>query len=447
MIALRKLRSGSGSTSKRAVMLGWAALLLLPTFASAQPVDEVEPHSSVATSATRVTLESAISQALAHNPTYATALLEVRRAEAAVSETKAAWLPSLYAHGSITHLDGDRIKSGQVLLAQNELSADVTATVPLVMTRQWLTTAESRLSANATRATSADVRRLVAYATAQAYLAVYAQKLVIEVAERARDTAKSHADYAHTRYVGGVGNSLDEIRALQETATDDALVQRAYAELTSAQEALGILAGAKGPLDTADDPTLSAPPRLQEALDRAARRTDVVALDLRMRAASKTVEDDWSEYVPYLVGVAQPFSENPATQTLPRAGYQLKLLLTVPIYDGGLRYARHDERSALRNESKVAYEAGLRQARSDVRTAFDAMRRADDALRSSRDAAALASQALDLANVAYRAGAVTNIEVIDAERESRDAATQAEIAADTARQARLAMLTASGRFP
>lgn len=75
------------------------------------------------------------------------------------------------------------------------------------------------------------------------------------------------------------------------------------------------------------------------------------------------------------------------------------------------------------------------------------MRRADDALRSSRDAAQLAIQALDLTNVAYRAGAATNIEVIDAERQARDAATQAEIAADAARQARLAMLAASGRFP
>jgi outer membrane protein TolC len=75
------------------------------------------------------------------------------------------------------------------------------------------------------------------------------------------------------------------------------------------------------------------------------------------------------------------------------------------------------------------------------------MRRADDAVRSSRDAAKLADQALELANLAYRAGAVTNIEVIDAERQARDAATQAEIAADTARQARLTMLTSTGRFP
>jgi outer membrane protein TolC len=427
--------------------VGWA-VFLSASLASAQGVGPDSPApADPATPAIRVTLNDAVAAALARNPTYATALLEVRRADAVVRETKAAWLPTVYGYGSVTHLDGNRVESGNVILAQNELTANVTVTVPLVMTRQWLTTEESRMGADATRATSADVRRLVAYATGQAYLAVYAQKLVIDVDERARDTARSHAAYAHQRYVGGVGNSIDEVRAVQEAATDDALVQQAHALLTSDREALGILVGAEGPLDTADEPTLAEPPSLQQALGLAALRPDVVALDLRSQATRKTVDDDWSDYAPTLVGVAQPFYQNPATPTLPLSGYSLALLLTVPLYDGGLRDGQHEQRSTSRDEASVAYDAGLRQARSDVRAAFEAMRRADDALRSARDAAKLARQALDLANVAYRGGATTNIEVIDAERQARDAATYAELAADTARQARLTMLTATDRFP
>jgi outer membrane protein TolC len=434
-----------GTCCSAGVMVACASLLS-SSLAWGQAV-ESQSRSSPALAATRVTLAEAVSQALAKNPTYATALLEVRRAEAVVRETKAAWLPTVYGYGSVTHLDGNRIESSNVLLAQNELGANVTVTVPLVMTRQWLTTEESRLSADATRATSTDARRVTAYATGQAYLAVYAQKFVIEVDERARDTAQKHADYAHQRYAGGVGNSIDEVRAIQEAATDDALVQTAYAQLASAQEALGILVGADGPLDTAEEPILAAPPSLQEGLDGSTRRSDVVAFDLRRQAATKTVGDDWSAYAPYLVGVAQPFYESPGTPTVPLTGYQLELVLTVPIYDGGLRYGQRDEHAALRDEARVAYEAGLRQARSDVRAAFEAMRRADASLRSSRDAATFAGQALDLANIAYRAGAATNIEVIDAERQARDAATQAEIAADGARQARLTMLTATNHFP
>ncbi len=404
-------------------------------------------QSAPATPAQPVTLPAAVTRALAKNPTYETALLEIRRAEAVVRETKAAWLPTLSGNASYIHLDNKRVSEGVVVLAQNELSANLTLTIPLVMTRQWLNTEEARLSADATQASAADARRTIAFATGRAYLEVYAQKFVIEVQERARDTARKHRDYAHQRFAGGVGTRLDEVRAAQEVATDEALVQSAYAGLSAAQEALGILVGTSGPLDTARDPTLPTPPNLTESLDDASRRTDVVALEVRRRAANKVVKDDWSDYAPYLAAIGLPFYQNPPIQTLPLTGYQAQLVLTVPLYDGGLRYGQHRERDALRDEAAVAYEAGLRQARSDVRAAFEAMRRADDALAASREAAALAIQALELANIAYRGGAVTNIEVIDAERQARDAETQAQVAADTARQARLAMLTAAGRFP
>ena len=72
---------------------------------------------------------------------------------------------------------------------------------------------------------------------------------------------------------------------------------------------------------------------------------------------------------------------------------------------------------------------------------------ADAALEAARAAASLAGQALDLATLAYRAGATTNIEVIDAERRARDADTAVAIAEDNARQARLDLLAASGKFP
>ena len=425
---------------------GWVVLTAL---LSATGVWAQSPslQSELTTPATRLTMEEAIARALAKNPTYATALLEVRRAEAVVRETKAAWLPTLDGNVGITHLDGNRVQNGAVILHQNELTANLALTVPLLKTRQWLTTGESRLDADATSAVSTDVRRTIAFATGQAYLAVYAQKFVIEVDERAHDTAKQHADYAQQRYAGGIGNSLDEVRAAQEVATDEALVEEAYAGLAAAEEALGILTGTEGPVDTAGEANVAEPPSLREGLDGAVHRSDVVALDAHLRSARKVVNDEWSDYAPSLVGLAEPFYQSPATPTVPLRGYQLDLLLTVPLYDGGLRYGQHDEHHALHDEARVAYSAGLRKARSDVRAAFESMQRADSALRSSRDAGKLAEQALELANIAYRAGAVTNIEVIDAERQARDAETQAEVAADTARQARLTMLAATGRLP
>ncbi len=408
-----------------------------PTFAEAAP----------ATRATPTTLSDAVARALAKNPSYETARAEVERSEAIVREVRASWLPTLVGNGIYTHLDSPRVQAGVVLLPQNGLTGDLVLTVPLVMPRQWANTSEAKDNLSVQKATAEDTRRLIALATGRAYLAVYSQKLVIQVDVRARDTARKHYDYAHQRYAGGVGTSLDEVRAAQEVAGDEALVQQAYATLVTAQEALGVLVGVEGPLDSMEEPSLATPPTLAAGLEDAAHRTDVVELARRREAAERVTRHDYTDYLPTLVGIAEPVYQNPATSTVPETGYQLELVLTLPLYDGGLRYGQAHERSALANEARIAFDAQLRQARSDVRAAFDVLRRADESFRASRDAARLASQALDLANLAYKAGATTDIEVIDAERAARDAETQAEIAADAARQARLNLLGATNRFP
>ena len=104
-------------------------------------------------------------------------------------------------------------------------------------------------------------------------------------------------------------------------------------------------------------------------------------------------------------------------------------------------------RHRAQEESKAQLEGLLRQARSEVRAAFEAVRGADDSLRSARQAARLAHQALDMSTLAYREGATNDLEVVDAERRARDADVAALSAEDIARQARIDLLAASGRFP
>ena len=75
------------------------------------------------------------------------------------------------------------------------------------------------------------------------------------------------------------------------------------------------------------------------------------------------------------------------------------------------------------------------------------MERARAAVERSRNGAQLANDAMHLAEVAYRAGSSTNLELIDAQRVARDAETQANLAENNERQATLDYLAAAGRFP
>jgi outer membrane protein TolC len=66
---------------------------------------------------------------------------------------------------------------------------------------------------------------------------------------------------------------------------------------------------------------------------------------------------------------------------------------------------------------------------------------------SSQTAAASAAEALRITELAYRAGATTNVEVVQAQQTARSAEVQAALAADRLLQARLHLLVALGRFP
>jgi outer membrane protein TolC len=393
----------------------------------------------------RVTLQAAIERALARNPSVAVAREEVRRSEALVRQVRSGALPQLYGYGAYTRFDDNRNAASN---GKNQLAGSLQLTLPLVNAQRWVQWSHADDNVRVAEISSVEVRRQIAIAVARTYLAVVTSHRVLEVNERARTTAEAHLDFAATRLRGGVGNKLDEVRAGQELATVVAQLEASRASLARAQEGLGVIVAAEHPLDSAGDPQFPETGDVASALDAAeTQRTDIRALRERKGAADRVVRDSWADYMPLLNAVATPFLASPAGLIQPEKGWSAQLLLTLPLYDGGLRYGLQDERRSLATEARDTLDGAIRQARAEVRGAFVAMLRADDALRAARDGARLAQQALELASLAYRAGAVTNLEVIDAERRARDAETTAALAEDFARQARLDLLTASGKFP
>lgn len=413
----------------------------IPVQEAAQAVKE-----TLTRPAPKITFEEAIHRAMTRNPSFELAEQDVRRAQALVEQVRSTWLPTLNANGTYTRLDDDRTLAGRVIAARDSVNGNVTLTVPIIAPRQWVNTARAKDNREIAKLTLTDTRRQVALQAGRAYLTIIAQRRVLESSLQARDTARAHEEFSKSRLAGGVGNRLDAVRASQERSTSETRVQNQIIALARAQEALGILLGESGPVD-AGEVSLGAPPTLDSALTDAEHRSDVAATKERAESARKSVRDSYADYLPFLTGVVQPFYQNPATLTLPSTGWQAQLLLTIPLYDGGLRYGLKHERDALYDQAKVRVDAALRQAKSEVRIGFEALQRADDALIQAREAARLAQEALDLSQLAYRAGATSNLEVIDAERRARDAAIEAAVAEDTARQARLDLLAAAGKFP
>lgn len=419
-----------------------------PPTVSTAPLQDLEPAGME-----RVTLEEAVKRAVRHNVSVAVSRAEIARADALVREAWALLLPTLTANATYTRLDSDRTRSTgpttppMVIARANQESANLQLTLPLLSPGGWTARSQARANRAAVEASAADVTRQVTTAVARAYLAIVSQKRVLEVKARARETARAHYDYAHTRRVGGVGRMIDEVRAAQEVATSEAQIEAARGALTRCREALGVVMGASNPVDAFPDVQLGPTPALDEAMKQLDERADIKAGQARVRAAEQSVRNEWAYYAPYIAAVAQPFIQNPATLTQPQTGWQAQLLFSLPLYDGGMRYGVKRERAALLDAARTNLDGQLRQAQSEVRTAFDVMLRADASLKSAREAAALARRSFELSTLAYQRGATSNLEVIDAERRWRDAETEVAVAEDTARQARLDLLVAAGRFP
>ncbi len=438
----------SGPLPHRSWLLVPALSVILARGASARADDPPPPTPSDGVAAEAITLEQAVARALARNPTVATAVAEVHRAEGLLAEARSASLPTVTGNAAYTRLDSDRIAGGAVFLNANEFGANVMVSVPLAVPAHWAQWSHASESRDIARLSVNDVRRQVAIATARAALTVLATHHAEDALRLARDNARGHYAFAHGRLTAGVGNRLDDVRSAQELATTESQVQSAVTSTLRAREALGVLAGGETPLDVIDPPVLPSADSLATTDDAlVTHRADLRVLSARISAADHVRRDTWTEYLPYLYGVLQPFYQNAPTPTMRLTGLQASLVLTVPFYDGGNREGEAVERSALARESRLALEDALRQAHSDVRAAFAAVRLADASLTAAREASALAAEALDLATTAYRAGATTNLEVIDAERQARDAAVAVAVAEDAAREARLDLLVAAGRFP
>jgi outer membrane protein len=404
----------------------------------------------------KINFRDAVAQAIEHNPTALVAASDIRRVGGLMEQVRAASLPTLGVNATYTRLNkgvtapltaADGGTENVVFSPRDTLNISGAISVPILAPQAWADWKRAADRLESSKLSQRDVQRTVGVTAARTYLTVFAQKRQVDVNRQARDNSLAHMNYADARLRGGIGNRVDWARAGQDLEQNEAILQTSFANLYRAQEALGILLGEDEPVDVEDVPDVPGMPTLDQALEESQGRTDIILLRQEEKAADRSLNMSWTEYLPNINLVFSPFYNEPSSLTTFKTGWQFQALLTWYLFDGGARYGRTHEREALFEQSRINLDATLRQASSDVRTAVDNMERTAAAVERQRNSARLAEDAMRLADIAYRAGASTNLELIDAQRRARDAETLAVIAEDNQRQAAIDLLAASGRFP
>lgn len=427
----------SSSRASAVVALSVAVVSVAQPFRAAISAQAPEP-------AKRVTFAEAVQQAIDRNPTVRAAASAILHAEGLLRAARAATLLQVSANVTTTTLNTGVDFQGVTVTPRNSVAASLTADMPIVAAAAWARRAQAEDTRDVATLTVADTRRQIAFAAADAYLTIVAQKRVVDANVRARDVAKAHFDLAAALEQRGAGSRLNALRAQQQWSTVEGQLESARLALYRAQEALGVVLAANEPVDAGDEPIFEVPPddsRLELF------RTDLKLFAAEQRAADRIVRDSSKDRWPAVDAIFQPSTTYPSPFFLPANSWRLLFQANVPLFDSGQRSGARMQRQAAADQARETLAGATLQASSQVRAAREAIASGERGLASARAAADQAGQVVTITNVSFRAGAATNIEVIDAERSARDAETAVAVAEDALRRARLELLNALGRFP
>jgi outer membrane protein TolC len=394
----------------------------------------------------RVTFEEAVRRALERNPTVGQASQAILRAQALLDQARAVFRPSVNGAVGTTVLDDARGFDGNITQPRTQTSFSATASYPLLAASRWAAARQAADQVGIARLSAEETRRQVAFLAAESYLAVIATEHQRAIAIRNRDTARALEEYARARLDAGQGSRLNHVRSSQERAAADGLIYLAELAVRRAQEALGIAIFADGPVDAAGEPAIELAPTPSAEDAWLALRPDVRLLTAQVQAADRVVQDTWKSWLPTATAAFTPQYVTPAGFFEPANTWRAFVQLQIPIYDGTLGAARR-LRVAEREAARLRLDAVKTQARSEVRFAQEAVARNEQIVATSREAAESAREALRITEIAYKAGATTNIEVVQAQQTARNAEVQSALAEDRLRQARLDLLVALGQFP
>jgi outer membrane protein len=395
----------------------------------------------------RLTFDEAVRRAIASNPTVQQAAADILQAEAVALQVRSQSMPTIAAAVATNVIDPITRFSGSAISPRTQAVTTADMFVPLVVPARWAEWSHANDQVVVSQRGADDARRQIGVATGEAYLAIIAAQQVLELNERARDTARAHFEYANQRFQGGIGSRLNAVRAEQEVSSDERAVEEARLLVRRAQERLGVLVAADGPIEVTGEPAFDLPPSTVPDADLIASRADVRLIQSRLSAAQRRAADSWKEYLPSVTALFTPQVLSPAGLFANSRSWRALFLFAVPVFDGGQRRGQARERQALVDVARAERTEAERQASSEVRIAREAVAAFERALAHAQRAADQANEVVRITDIAFREGANTNIELIDAQREARDAETAVAIAAHGVRRARLELLVATGRFP
>ena len=359
-----------------------------------------------------LTLESCIDTALKKNPEMVAAEAGVASKKATVGQSAADSRPQIMGGASYTRSDSTDSTGGT-----GRYSASVSIEQSLYdWGKRDLKIEGAKINMSAAEAEYLDARDNVIAGVKLAYYNLNRAIRQHKVAQTRYDNYHKRLSWAMSYYEAGTKPKIEVTKAEADLANSKLTLVRA---VSGAQQYRAQLASAMGmPMleikDVADVLTYEdwgVP--IGEAVEKAlSNRPDLVAQRRKVEYAEtlvalekKGLSPEISASAGYTAYGSAPFDDN---------GWNAKLSLSFPIYDGGLTRSRVEGAEADLVSAKAQFDAASNNVMLEVRKAWYALDEAKEALKASLEAERQARETYELAEGRYEAGVGNSLEISDA---------------------------------
>ena len=405
----KRAASGAGSLGL-AVVVGAALLGAAP--ASAQ------------------TLQEALAQTYANNPTLATARAQLRVVDENVPQALAGWRPSVSITGSVGYAAANARQRQQVAgVGRIGITSDqdrgigsVAATVTQPLYRGGRTVASTRRAENqvlAQRARLLATEQQVLQDTVTAYVNVIRFQEEVRLNLNNAQVLQRQLDATNERFRVGEITRTDVAQAESRLAGARASRADSEGQLQNSRATFLRTIGVSPARLTAPQPLTPAARNNQDAAQVAALNNPAVVAALFDEAAARDFIDvQLSTLLPQASLQAQAFRNDNQTALGTRAiGESVTATVTVPLYQGGAEYSQVRQARQDATRLRQVVDDQRRAASSQASTAWETLTSARATVDSVRAQIRAAEIALDGVQREAVVGSRTTLDVLNAEQE------------------------------
>jgi outer membrane protein TolC len=304
--------------------------------------------------------------------------------------------------------------NGSTVPTPNYLNGALTLTQPLLAIEAWHTIGTAHVSEEAARLSAEDLKRTLAISVGTDIVNVVAAERVAELNRVALRNSLEQLELTRLKAKDGAANALDVANLQQTVDTARANIVTGDEALREAREALGLALGLTEQMGV--PPGFSLNDLVTGAgtschlVDKLQARADIASLRKLEEVADRNVTDVWEQFLPTIGASSVLSTTSLNTGAAPNTTWSLQGILTIPIWDGGVRYGNLHNMQALLDEARNATLQAERNAAIAVLQANRGVQVAADAERVAEQARDTDSNIDKMTRAVYRTGGASSSE-------------------------------------